>query len=82
MVGGDFNVHVGRDISGYVEVLRLHRFGEIKPDGENLLTLCKNHGLRVLNSYYKKEREKFTTFIRGDAHRWAVLKYFVIKYSI
>lgn len=37
------------------------------PVGENLLSLCNNHCLRVLNSYYKKEREKLITFRSGDA---------------
>ena len=67
IVGGDFNAHVGRDISGYEDVLGLYGFGERNPEGENLLDLCKNHSLRVLNSFYKKEREKLITYKSGEA---------------
>ena len=67
IIGGDFNAHVGRDISGYEEVLGLYGFGERNPEGENLLDLCKNHSLRVLNSFYRKAREKLITYKSGDA---------------
>ena len=64
---GDLNAHVGRYISSYEDLLGLHGFGEINPEGENLVSFRKNHSLRVFSSYYKKEREKLTTFKSSDA---------------
>ena len=67
VIGGDVNAHVGTDIEGYEEVLGLYGFGERNPEGVTVLDICKNQGLRVLNSYFKKGREKKITFKSGGA---------------
>ena len=67
LIGGDVNAHVGANISGYEEVLGRYGFGERNAEGAVVLDLCKNHGLRILNSFFKKEKEKLITFKSGEA---------------
>ena len=67
VVGGDVNAHVGVDIAGYEEVLGVYGYGVRNPEGITVLDLCKNQGLRVLNSFFRKEREKQITYKTGDA---------------
>ena len=55
MVAGDMNCHIG--------------FGVRNQEGENMLGLCQEHNLRVLNSYYRKRREQFITYKRGGNER-------------
>ena len=67
VIGGDVNAHVGTDIAGYEEVLGVHGFGVRNPEGVTVLDLCKNQGLRILNSYSRKGREKQIKYKTGDA---------------
>ena len=59
IVGGDFNGHVGRDISRYKNVLGLYGFGERNPEGETLFDLCENHSLGILNSFLRRRENNF-----------------------
>ena len=45
----------------------LYGFGNRNDEGENVLRICKNLNLRVLNSLFKKEREKQVTSKSGQA---------------
>ena len=67
VIGGDVNAHVGTDTAGYEDVLGVYGFGERNPEGETVLNLCKNQGMRVLNSYFKKETEKQITYKSGES---------------
>ena len=66
IVGGDMNGHIGMDRAGYEEVLGRYGFGDRNAEGEPVLDLCKNHDLRVLNTYFKKPREKLITYKSGE----------------
>ena len=65
IIGGDMNAHVGRDTGGYEDVLGLYGYGERNAEGTNLLDICKNQRLRILNTYFKKEQEKRITYKAG-----------------
>ena len=67
LIGGDMNGHIGIDIAGYDEVIGLYGFGDRNDEGVMVLNMCKNHGLRVLNTLFKKEREKMITYKSGRA---------------
>ena len=60
------NGHIGMDRAGYEEVLGRYGFGDRNAEGEPVLDLCKNHDLRVLNTYFKKPREKLITYKSGE----------------
>ena len=67
LIGGDMNGHIGRDITGYDDVMGLYGFGDRNDEGEMVLNMCKNHRLRVLNNLFEKEREKRITYKSGQA---------------
>ena len=62
ILAGDTNAHIGTDITGYEEVLGLYGFGDRNGEGEQVLTICKSHELRVLNTFFKKGKEKRITY--------------------
>ena len=61
MIGGDVNGHVGRDNAGYEEIMGRYGYGRKNNEGEMVLGICKNHNLRILNTYFEKEEEKIIT---------------------
>ena len=67
MLAGDVNAHIGSDRDGYEDVIGPYGFGSRNPEGGTLLSLFKNHELRVLNSFFKKDREKKITYKSGGA---------------
>ena len=40
-------------------------FGVRNQEGENMLGLCQEHNLRVMNSYYRNRREHLITYKNG-----------------
>ena len=67
IIGGDMNAHIGRDREGFEEVMGCYGFGDRNGEGEVVLQICKNHQLRILNTYFKKDREKLITYKSGNA---------------
>ena len=67
IIGGDLNAHIGRERDGFEEILGCNGFGVRNNEGEAVLELCKNHCLRILNSYFKKDVEKLITYKSGGA---------------
>ena len=67
IMAGDVNAQIGRDREGYEEVMGPFGFGDRYPEGDRVLSMCKNHDLRVLNTFFKKDREKKVTFKNGGA---------------
>ena len=41
-------------------------FGVRNQEGENIVGLCQEHNLRVMNSYYRKRREHLITYKSGS----------------
>ena len=66
MIGGDVNGHVGRDNVGFEEVICRYGYGSKNNEGEMVLGICKNHNLRILNTYFEKEEEKIITHKSGN----------------
>ena len=52
MVAGDMNCHIGSMSDGFEDVMGCFSFGVRNQEGENMLRLCQEHNLRVMNSYY------------------------------
>ena len=67
IIGGDLNGHIGSDREGYEEIRGLHSFGVSNREGETILEFAKNHNLRILNTYFKKDRNKTVTYVSGEA---------------
>ena len=53
IIGGDLNCHVGANNVGYEEVMGLYGYGTQNEDGAALLDVCKNHQLRIANTYFR-----------------------------
>ena len=67
IVGGDLNCHLGANSTGYEDVMGLYGYGIQNEDGAALLDICKNHCLKVANTYFRKDPEKLITYKSGDA---------------
>ena len=65
VIGGDLNGHVGRDRSGFEEVMGIYGYGERNEAGESILELCQGRKLRVVNTMFKKEDRQKVTFKSG-----------------
>ena len=65
IIGGDLNGHVGKERGGYEEVMGIYGFGDRNREGEYILDFCLGKGLRIMNTMFKKEREKMITFKSG-----------------
>ena len=67
IVGGDLNCHVGSSNTGYEDVMGMYGYGIQNEDGVALLDICKNHRLKVANTYFRKDPEKLITYKSGNA---------------
>ena len=67
IIGGDLNGHVGANRDGYAEVMGPYGYGEVNREGEAVLQFCKNQNLRILNTYFKKDKNKTVTYVSGGA---------------
>mgnify|MGYP001795072563 CR=1 FL=1 len=65
MVAGDMNGHIGSTRDGFENVMGRFSFGVRNQEGENMLGLCQERNLRVLNSYYQKRQEHLITYKSG-----------------
>ncbi len=64
-VGGDLNGHVGESAEDYEDCHGGKGFGTRNPPGEDILALCKSHGLIVLNTMFMKQRRHLITYSSG-----------------
>lgn len=67
VVAGDLNGHIGQDHAGYEEVMGCFGFGNQNVEGKRILDMCKDHELKIVNTYFKKDREKLITYKSGGA---------------
>ena len=67
IMAGDVNAHIGSVRDGFEDVMGPFGFGDRNPEGDIVLSLCKNHDLRVLSTFFKKDREKKITYKSGGA---------------
>ena len=67
IVGGDLNCHIGSSNSGYEDVMGMYGYGIQNADGVAILDICKNHCLKVANTYFRKDPEKLITYKSGNA---------------
>ncbi|KAK3882475.1 hypothetical protein Pcinc_013149 [Petrolisthes cinctipes] len=67
IVAGDINAHIGRDNTGYEEVMGGYGIGQRNEERELMLQLCQLHNLRIWNTWYMKREEHLIMFKSGDA---------------
>merc|ERR1712179_890452 len=67
IVGGDFNAHLGRDRIGFEDVLGKFTIGDRNTDGEELLQLCQQNNLKILNTWFEKQEKHLITYVSGDS---------------
>ena len=66
LLGGDLNGHVGSERSGFEDVLGPFGIGERNREGETILEFCQSQGLKIINTVFKKSREKLLTYKSGE----------------
>ena len=67
IIGGDLNGHIGANRDGFAEVMGPYGYGNRNREGETILEFCKNQNLRILNSFFKKDKNKTVTYVSGGA---------------
>ena len=67
IIGGDLNGHIGANRDGFAEVMGPYGYGTVNRDGEAILEFCKNQNLRILNTFFKKDKNKTVTYVSGGA---------------
>lgn len=67
IIGGDVNAHVGSDCSGYEDVMGVFGYGQRNAEADFVLGVCRNHDLKIANTYFKKKREHQVTYKSGTA---------------
>ena len=65
MVAGNMDCHVRSTRGGFEDVMGCFSFGVRSQERENMLRLCQEHNLRVMNSYYRKRQEHLITYKSG-----------------
>ena len=66
-MAGDLNGHIGSNRDGYEDVMGHFGFGGQNAEGGMVLDFCRNHQLQILNTYFKKNREKYIMYKSGGA---------------
>ena len=61
------NGHIDAMRVGYEEGVDCFGYGVHNREGMAILDFCKNQNLVVLNTLFKKDREKYITYKSGDA---------------
>ena len=65
VVGGDLNGHVGTNVDGYDGVHGRYGFGERNADGEWILEYCDAMELIVIETCFKRQKNKLATYVSG-----------------
>ena len=66
LVGGDFNGHVGSDMSGFGEVYGGFGIEQINDGGIRLLDWAVGKGLRLMNTCFQKRKSRLVAFRSGE----------------
>ena len=56
IVMGDFNSQIGRDTTGFEDVIGKEALGERTDNGERLLSLCSSNSLKIGGSMFSHKR--------------------------
>ena len=67
IIGGVVNGHIRSSRVGYKDVMGHFVLGNQNTEGGTVLDFCRNHQLEILNTYFKKDREKYITYKSGAA---------------
>ena len=66
IVAGDFNGHVGRREKGGTSYGR-HGYGKTNEDGQRLVEMAERHDLVIMNTMFKKKKNKLVTYYSGGS---------------
>lgn len=65
---GDFNGQIGKRLTNENNILGQFSTGKRNDNGQRLIHLAQAHNLRILNSLYKKNKNKKWTWISPDGN--------------
>ncbi|XP_047024179.1 craniofacial development protein 2-like [Helicoverpa zea] len=66
-IGGDLNGHVGSRTFTYQRIHGNWGYGNINPEGENILQFALTHDLAIVNTFFSKRPEHLVTYKSGGA---------------
>jgi Reverse transcriptase (RNA-dependent DNA polymerase) len=79
LVMGDFNAKIGKDQSGYEEVMGKFGFGNKNREGGKMLDLCLRNSFLVGNSCFKKRKsQQVTRYGYGEDMHESVIDYICV----
>mgnify|MGYP001953907538 CR=1 FL=1 len=67
LIGGDLNGHIGSERGSFADNMGPYGYGNSNREGAAILEFCKHHNLRILNTYFKKDKNKTVTYVSGNA---------------
>ena len=67
VIAGDLNGHIGVERRSYENVMGPYGFGSKNPEGKKILEFCMNQRLKILKTFFKKDRNKIVTYSSGDS---------------
>ncbi|VDO87169.1 unnamed protein product [Heligmosomoides polygyrus] len=79
LIAGNFNARVGRNRSGWEEVLGRHGVGEVNDNGVRLLTFAAANGLLIGNSIFQHRQIHQLTWRTPNGTDSALLDYVLIN---
>ena len=65
LIGGDLNGHIGTDRDVISDIMGPYGYGVSNREGAVILEICKHQNLRILNTYFKKDKNKTVTYVSG-----------------
>ena len=63
------NGHIVANRDSFAEVMGPYSYGTVDREGEVLLKFCKNHSLRIMSTFFKKDKNRIVTYVSGGAER-------------
>ena len=58
LIGGDLNGHIGTHRDGFSDIMGPYGYGVSNGEGTVILEFCKHQNLRILNTYFKKDKTR------------------------
>ena len=67
IIAGDLNGHVGSERENFEDIMGANGFGNRNREGERILDFCQSKELKIVNTMFKKDKEKLITYKSGRA---------------
>ncbi|XP_068713001.1 uncharacterized protein [Montipora foliosa] len=76
---GDLNARIGSNHTAWTGIIGHHGIGQENSNGRLLLSLCSQHSLSVLNTFFKLKDAYKTTWMHPRSKHWHKLDFIICK---